>query len=92
MNLVFKLQTGLVIRGLFICKFAYSQITMTKLVKNDFFPSQKWNFYQQIQDWRSKKNDGTYLPRITMEICSFNSLTVQHFNLDKTTEIHSQGI
>ncbi len=51
------LQAALVIRGLFICEFAYSHL------KNDLkwhFSSQKWTFYLWIQDSRSKMTDRIY--------------------------------
>ena len=46
-----ELQAALVIRGLFICEFAYSHF---KIGQKWQFSSQKWTFYLQIQDLRSK--------------------------------------
>ncbi len=57
--------TAHVIRGLFICEFAYSHL------KND----PKWQFSSQKMDLLFANsrfvvhNDGTYLPRITRETC-----------------------
>ncbi len=48
---------GLVIRGLFICGFAYSHL------KNDLkwqFFCQKWTFYMQIQDSWYKMTERIY--------------------------------
>ncbi len=55
--LLIKIQSALVIRGLFICEFAYSYL------KNDLkwpFFSQKWTFYLRIQDSRSKMTERIY--------------------------------
>ncbi len=54
---VLTVQAALVIRGLFICEFAYSHY------KNGLkwhFSSQKWTFYLQVQDSRSKVTERIY--------------------------------
>ncbi len=64
--LYFYVQAALVIRGLFICEFAYSH----------WIRWSKMTIFQSKMDFLSAnsrfavQNDGTYLPRITRETCT----------------------
>ncbi len=60
------IQTALVIRGLFICKFAYSH---WRYGSKWHFSSKKWTFYLRIQDPRSKMTE--HVPRITREASAY---------------------
>jgi hypothetical protein len=58
---IWKVQTALVIRRLFICEFAHSHL---KIGPKWQYSSQKWaNSRFAVQ------NEGTYLPRITRKSC-----------------------
>ncbi len=59
----FIIQAALVIRGLFICEFAYSHLKNRS--KMTIFQS-KMNFLSANSRF-AVQNDGTYLPRITRE-------------------------
>ena len=52
-----RVQVALIIRGLFIRGFAYPHL---KIGPKWQFSSQKWTFYLQIQDSRSKMTERIY--------------------------------
>ncbi len=54
------MQVGLVIRGLFICEFAYSKFTFKIYLANSVFVVQ---------------NSGTYLTQIRMPTCTYKAVT-----------------